>query len=340
MCIIAAKPAGIPMPSKDTLRNMWEGNPDGAGFMFPTEVVGKNGKRKIAVQVEKGFMTFDHFVAALDDLAKYHDLTSTPIVMHFRITTHGGTCPELTHPFPVTDSRSALRKLRATAPVGVAHNGIIHSVTPAKDMSDTSEYIATQLAPLHKALPRFWENPHALQLIKNAIGSKMAVLSADGTITTIGEFNEDNGILYSNYSWKPRTWTYGSWGNGGCGDAWYDPAAWKGAVPRKLMNVCDFPGAYVTLPNGEQVDTDYTDSFAIDSGLRVYEYDSYLDVWIKADGAIAYTPTGMVLQYNGKSATWEDTMDEDTSILLYDELGDDVGEDGEPLPDHPPFALS
>jgi hypothetical protein len=168
----------------------------------------------------------------------------------------------------------------------------------------------------------------------------MAVLSADGTITTIGEFNEDNGILYSNYSWKPRTWTYGSWGACGGETKWYEPSMWDGAEPRKLMNVCDIPGAYVTLPSGDQVDTDYDDSFAIDAGLHVYEYDGYLDVWIRTDGAIAYTPNGRVLQFNGKSATWEDTMDEDTAILLYEELGDDEGENGEPLPDRPPFALT
>lgn len=340
MCIIAAKPAGIPMPSEDTLRNMWEGNPDGAGFMYPAEVEGKHGKRRAVVQVEKGFMSFDGFKTALGKLAELVDLTSTPIVMHFRITTHGGTCPELTHPFPVTDSRGALRKLRATAPVGVAHNGIIHSVTPAKDMSDTSEYIATQLAPLHKALPRFWENPHALQLIRNGIGSKMAVLSADGTITTIGEFNEDKGVLYSNYSWKPRTWTYGSWGSCGGEAKWYEPSPWDGSEPRKLMNVCELPGAYVSLPNGDQIDTDYTDSYAIDAALHVYQYEDFLDVWVKVDGAVAYAPTGMVLQFHGKAATWEDTMDEDAALLIYDELEADEGEDGEPLPDRPPFALN
>lgn len=338
MCIIAAKPSGIPMPSEETLRNMWEGNPDGAGFMYPTTVKNK-GKSKALVQVEKGFMSFDKFLNAIQKLAETHDMTALPLVMHFRITTHGGTCPELTHPFPVTSSRGALRKLKSTAPVGVAHNGIIHSVTPAKDMSDTSEYIATQLAPLHKALPKFWENPHALELIKNGIGSKMAILSADGSITTVGEFNEDNGMLYSNYSWTPRRWTYGNWGGTGW-SKYYSPAAWECSTPRKLMNLSEIPGAFTVMGSGDPIDTDYNDGYAIDAAGRVYTYDELLDVWVRCEGWSAYASTGMLLTYSAKLATWEDTMSERDAWELYAELEDDEALDEAGLPDTPPFALT
>ena len=34
MCIIVAKNAGIPMPSTEILRNCFDNNPDGAGFML------------------------------------------------------------------------------------------------------------------------------------------------------------------------------------------------------------------------------------------------------------------------------------------------------------------
>lgn len=342
MCIIAAKPAGVPMPSADTIRNMWEGNPDGAGFMYPSVVQGKKGKPKAVVQVEKGFMTLTHFTSALEKLAETVDLTATPIVMHFRITTHGGTCPELTHPFPVTSSRGALRKLRATAPVGVAHNGIIHSVTPAKDMSDTSEYVATQLAPLSKALPKFWENPHALELIKNGIGSKMAILSASGALTTIGDFNEHDGVMYSNYSYEPRRFTYSRY-NFGCGGWDYETAtdyAWENASARKLMNLSEFPGAYVRLENGDAVDTDYNDGYAIDSFRTVYAYDEFLDCWIRLRFAEALTSTGTPLAYNAKAATWEDTITEEDAILIYDEIEADEAYDDAGLPDKPPFALT
>ena len=116
MCIIAAKPAGVKLPERDVFRTMWDGNSDGAGFMYV-----ENGH----VKIEKGFMKYKNFTKALDKVAGRLDLTKTPMVFHFRITTHGGTKPENTHPFPITDNIGALKKHTMTTDVGVAHNGII-----------------------------------------------------------------------------------------------------------------------------------------------------------------------------------------------------------------------
>ena len=208
MCIIAAKPAGVPAPDQATLRNMWDGNPDGAGFMYV-----KDGK----VRIEKGFMKWQHFIDAWDKLGKTLDLTAAPAVLHFRITTHGGTCPANCHPFPITDNVGALQKLKISTDLGVAHNGIIH-IVPRKGISDTMEYIATQLAPLKQALPRFYENKHAMRMVKNAIDSRMVFLTGEGKLYTIGDFVEDKGILYSNSSFR---WNYRGY-NWGCYGGWDD----------------------------------------------------------------------------------------------------------------------
>lgn len=314
MCIIAAKPAGVSMPDYATLRRMWNANPDGAGFMYP-ESLTKNGKKADKVRIRKGFMEFDHFVKALEELGKKRKLKDTAIVMHFRITTHGGTCPELTHPFPVTDSKATLRKLNATAEVGVAHNGIIRSVTPTKDMSDTSEYIATQLAPLSRALPRFYENRDALELIRNGIGSKMAILAPDGRIATIGEFNEDNGILYSNYSWmefRPVTYysTYGGWSAGKS----------SRVKNKRIMSLTFVNDACVKLSNGDLLSVDFNDDWGIDPTGCVYAYDNLLDKWVHAPGARAQTSNGSAIKFSGKEATWEFTIDEAYATELYAEL--------------------
>ena len=322
MCIIAAKPAGIPMPDDATLRRMWDNNPDGAGFMYPVTLK-KHGKAVTKVQVEKGFMEYDHFEAALQELARTHDLTQTPIVMHFRITTHGGTCPELTHPFPVTSSESVLKKLRSTADVGVAHNGIIHSVEPRKGLSDTAEYVATQLAPLSRALPRFYENTDALTLIRNAIGSKMAFLSADGKIVTVGDFTEHDGILYSNTSYSYTAYQFSrawSCGGGWSWDTGAGSAPWDSSTPRKLMNLSAVPGAYLVLSSGEALSTDYEDAYAMDSKGRIYSYDELLDVFVRLSGASAYTSQGTALRYKSKSACWEDTMSESEALRCYDDM--------------------
>ena len=160
MCIIAAKPAGTKMPATTTIENMWYRNHDGAGFMYA------HGG---TVHIEKGFMKLDDFKKALERVQEKVNLNATSVVMHFRIATHGGVMPANTHPFPVTSSISMLQKLKCTTSLGVAHNGIISSVNPRKGISDTMEYIASQLAPLYKGVPTFYENPNLMEMVSNAI---------------------------------------------------------------------------------------------------------------------------------------------------------------------------
>jgi hypothetical protein len=197
MCIIAAKPAGVPMPSRDIIDNMWYNNPDGAGIMWAD-------KRK--VHIRKGFMTHSALIEFLDKLKEDGvDLDSVPVVLHFRITTHGGTKPENCHPFPVSSQVGQLKKLFNSTDVAVAHNGIIHIEPRNNTISDTMEYIMSQMAPLKQVCRAFYNNKYCLKLIENAIDSKMAILAADGTLVTIGTFTEDGGIRYSNgtYDWEP-----------------------------------------------------------------------------------------------------------------------------------------
>src|SRR5690606_4790814 len=130
MCIIAIKPAGIKMPATETIENMWHNNPDGAGIMY---AIGGT------VHIEKGFMTLKDFKKALKRLEKTVNVTSTPIVLHFRITTHGGTSPGNCHPFPVTEKLPLLQMTKCKAPLAVAHNGIIDIKPSQKNISDTIE---------------------------------------------------------------------------------------------------------------------------------------------------------------------------------------------------------
>lgn len=198
MCIIAIKKNGVEMPNEDTIKNMYFSNPDGAGFMY-------HDKHKNLVVIKKGYMTLKSF---LTDINKIKDIKNTSLIMHFRITTHGGTKPENCHPFPISENIGMLQKLDVKAKIGVVHNGIISSVIPNKNESDTMCYIREQLAPLSKALPNFYESEHALQMVKNAIDSKMAFLTHDGKIITIGEFIEKDGVLYSNRSFEAWVSTF------------------------------------------------------------------------------------------------------------------------------------
>ena len=281
MCIIAAKPAGVAMPSRDTIRTMWDGNRDGAGLMYL-----EGGK----VTIEKGFMTYKSFAKKLDQLEKRLDLTRTPVVMHFRITTHGGTKPENCHPFPITDSIGALKKLTSRTDIGVAHNGIIH-IIPRSGISDTMEYIASQLAPLKRALPRFYENKNAMLLVKNAIESKMAFLTKEGKIYTVGDFVTDNGVLYSNRSYIKSSLRYRDLGSWSCyadfEDDWGDFQGIGYDDVKCLMWLDETD--YLKSEDGSLIEGL---DFLIDESGKVYEYDYNSDAAFLVEGMTAYTEAG------------------------------------------------
>ena len=281
MCIIAAKPAGVKMPAEDYMDNMFSRNPDGAGIMWAD-----GGK----VHIEKGFMNKVAFNTWLTEFGKTHNLTALPIVMHFRITTHGGTKPENCHPFPITDSEGMLRKLKVTTDVGVAHNGVI-DITCKKGMSDTMTYIASQMAPLKRAVPKFYKNKDLLQMIENAIDSKMAILDAKGGITLIGDFVEEAGIKYSNNSYKDSGF-FRSF-NWSCWDRYDNPDKWE--MGCGMYDLRHQIVMWLDPDNGEyalDMDGNEYQEAAIDQSGDVYYYDD-------VEGALRYMPGGQAWNYDG-----------------------------------------
>lgn len=329
MCVIAAKPAGLSMPDTETIANMWHSNHDGAGIMY-----NHDGK----VHIEKGFMTLGAFMDALDRISETVDLKQAAVVMHFRITTHGGTNPENTHPFPISDSIPVLKKTRLTTRIGVAHNGIIHNIPRSKDISDTMEYIASQLAPLYKALPKFYENKNAMLLVKNAIDSKMAFLTSDGGIYTIGDFVEDNGIKYSNRSYEGwwssyRNYTTGEWdattGKWKDYDRFTYPYASTDSyvddfiTTHFLMPLTDVYGAYYITEDGEMIE---------DTNYEIF-MDAYGDLWwLDADDALAYRESGVIGAYdkNGMALRFQPQLAVEVDCYdFYEVAGLDPHDDGQ-----------
>lgn len=198
MCIIAIKPKNIRMPKKKVLLECWNNNPDGAGYMYPS-----NG----GVMIKKGFMSFNEFYSNLMyDYARYGQ--KTPFVMHFRISTQGGVNKQCCHPFPLSSKMEDLKCTRSKAKIGIAHNGIIDLTTSyyatknTITYSDTMKFITDYLSLIVKDKTSL-ENPDTRLLIERLIESKMTIMDDDGEITLIGEgFIEDNGMVYSNDSYK------------------------------------------------------------------------------------------------------------------------------------------
>ena len=293
MCIIAAKPVGIEMPTDVQLYNMWNRNPDGAGFMYAL-----NGK----VYIEKGFMEFDRLKSRLEALAESYDLKGLGMVLHFRITTHGGTKPENCHPFPITDSMGMLKKLKLTTRVGVAHNGIIDVTPRSKDISDTMEFIAGELAPLHRAVPDFYKDKNLMQMVDHAVDGKMAFLTGDGKIYTVGKFEKNNGIMYSNSSYEHsfswRDFDYMTCGAGtGTGYGGWENMGHISACTVEVMWLDETEGQYVVDDKNNPI----YGEFAIDRTGHVYEYDYNEDLMYLSPELAAYTSEGLPLKFNKKS---------------------------------------
>lgn len=216
MCIIIAKPAGAVMPDSKIIENCFSNNPDGAGIMFNHE-----GK----VYGFKGFMSLEAFKAKLAQLEKkYGRLTDRNVVMHFRITTHGGSIAANTHPFPVTGSYKAMRELEWESNLGMAHNGIIgcvdlHIDIKKENVSDTMVFIKRVVSPI-ASKSNIMKSKQLLNAIWLASGSKLAFLDGAGRLKVLGDFIFEDGVYYSNSTYKHErqyiSRPYRSW------DDWYD----------------------------------------------------------------------------------------------------------------------
>ena len=202
MCVVAIKKVGVAFPNDTSIKAMWDTNSDGAGIMYALDN---------KVYIEKGFMKLADMNKAINDLSKKlkkRDMTinDLPMVLHFRITTHGGTSPEMTHPFPISSQEKHLKALDLTCDLALAHNGIISSVPVQAGLSDTATYIANVLTPLAYLNKDFYINKEGKAIMENTIGaSKFAILDKNGNIETIGDFkygtkNDTDKILFSNLS--------------------------------------------------------------------------------------------------------------------------------------------
>lgn len=218
MCVIAIKKRGVEFPKDESISAMWDTNSDGAGFMYA---------HKDKVIIEKGFMKLSDFQNAIKKVSKLLkkdgvNMTDVPMVLHFRITTHGGTSPQLTHPFPISSQERHLKALDLTCDLGLAHNGIISSITTQVGLSDTATYIANVLTPLAYMKNDFYMSKEGKTIMENTIGaSKFAFLDKFGNIETLGDFkngtkHDTTNILFSNlnHEWDfSGTSTFYGYGN-------------------------------------------------------------------------------------------------------------------------------
>ena len=208
MCIAIYSPAGNKVPCEDYLRNSFDHNPDGAGFAYNLP--------NHTVQIEKGFMDYKSFSKAFKKAARKHNFTDCGVLIHFRITTHGGTNQQCCHPFPLVADENIMKKTKVKTDYAVIHNGIISMTSEeAKKrdhMSDTMVFIERYLSKI-ASNKKWFNNKSNFELIYDMIGSKMAILNGYGAIHSTAGFTKDkDGNWYSNTTYKePRIKYY--WGD-------------------------------------------------------------------------------------------------------------------------------
>ena len=206
MCIIVSKAKGLDIPEEKILQRCFNTNSDGAGLMYV-----KDGK----IQIEKGYMTYADFKNRLDELNKLYDLRGKSLVMHFRITTSGGTNPHNCHPFPISNSPIELKSTNIiTEEVAVAHNGIINAYSYVKEndvLSDTQLFIQKCIYPIMQLQKDFYKNKSIMSMFGDIINnSRLCFLDKEENLYYVGDWISDNGIMYSNSGYKPTLSYYSS----------------------------------------------------------------------------------------------------------------------------------
>ena len=197
MCIICISKKGIRQPSASEFKQMWDSNSHGAGYM-----VARGG----AVDIHKGLMNYKDFMRSVKE-EKFTD--DDVVIYHFRISTQAGVNPYMTHPFPFTADIENTRLLDVRCNLGIVHNGIIRITSNGdKDYSDTALFITQYLPALIRDVDDI-HRPDVLRCIEDLAGSKLAFLDGAGNVETVGKFiTEKSGLMFSNTTYKPASYTY------------------------------------------------------------------------------------------------------------------------------------
>lgn len=178
MCLAILKLADSHL-TKRKMRNGYQLNPDGAGFMFAADN---------QLHISKGYFAFRKFYKAYRQAE--HDYPKSDFVIHFRIATSGKTDEATCHPFYVHQNLAFM------------HNGIF-SKLGNKMLSDTQQYNRQIL----KTYPKdFIYNQKFVNKISKFCGyfNKLIFLDNKGVHLIIGELNGiwENNIWFSNDTYK------------------------------------------------------------------------------------------------------------------------------------------
>ena len=197
MCVIAFSPKGVDIPTVNQIKQMWQHNPDGAGYAY----VGKSGK----VIYRKGFMTLDSLLKELEAPERFKN---TNFAVHFRIGTSGENDGATCHPFPVSNNFGELRKTEGEVDSVLFHNGILSDGGLASPLaSDTQDFVIA-MSPLLQKFNRSKTRDYFISELTK--GSRLLILYKNNAFKMFGEWQKDGDIWVSNLNYKHDYSWYGS----------------------------------------------------------------------------------------------------------------------------------
>lgn len=160
MCILIIKPKGVVLPDYSTLCRCARRNPHGFGFATP----------------EKIFKTldFNKFIKALSETDD-----DMPMMIHFRLATHGSIKPSNCHPFR-DDSNGLI----------FAHNGVMNIAT-LPDKTDSETAFKLLLSPSYD---RYGFGSSKFRYAVDSIrgDSRFGFMDSDGEIHAFGRFYDSD----------------------------------------------------------------------------------------------------------------------------------------------------
>lgn len=202
MCVIFAVPAekGV-FPTEDEILSGELMNDDGGGVAWATGGT---------VFWKKGLTG-----AQVLGMIKEGEL-KPPCLIHFRISTEGGVCHELTHPFPCTPDAPLILEGSSTTYPLLMHNG-----TVGRWKDEMKEAVIAGRGTI-KVPKGKWSDSRALaffvglygdgylQFLSGLTGDRVALLWPNGSIQYTGKWEEKEGFWASNESYiygrKGKAW--------------------------------------------------------------------------------------------------------------------------------------
>lgn len=190
MCVAVTLSKNGKVPTEAQIELMFEANPDGAGLAWIA---------KGSVVWTKGLQSTAKIAQLVRDIPK-------PALLHFRLTSAGGTHPSLTHPFPIeARPRLALSDSARSVLIHNGHWGAYLDVLAALKVVGEKKVMKGRVSDtrLMAHLAATSTGPTILRHLA-AKGQKIATLDRHGFVTRYGKWTEVDGFFVSNQFWQVR----------------------------------------------------------------------------------------------------------------------------------------